>query len=177
MAAPVGGEAARRRQSGAVHIKLQLDERALRNLRAALRAVGTDSPEIREAFEEAVDSVLIPALRSAAPGSMGRRVKRGVVSKAALGTSPRVNIKVRHPGAASYEFGRKYWYRGWKGRARGKGSIKGSGASTFRSRRGQRARPWVGVQGGGALAAARPQLISALEGAIERTWRRLQGSA
>lgn len=176
MGRPVGGESlAKRKQSGKIYIKLQIEEGELKRVRKQLRALGTDSPEIRGAFERAVDDVLIPALRSAAPGSMGRKIKRGAVSRASGGTAPRVTLNIRHPGAASYEFGRQIWYRGWKGRARGKGSVRALGGRPFRSRRGQPERPWIGIKGGGALAAARPALIEAVERGIEQTWERLGG--
>ena len=176
MGRPVGGESiAKRKKSGKISIKLQLEEGELRRVRRQLRALGTDSPEIRGAFEQAVDDVLLPALRAAAPGSMGRRIKRGKVSRASQGTAPRVTIGIRHPGAASYEFGRKIWYRGWRGRARGRGSIKALGGRPFRASPGQPPRPWVGVRGGGVLASARPALIAAVERGIEETWERLGG--
>jgi hypothetical protein len=178
MAEPVGGESlAKRRQSGKLQIRLQIDEGELRRLRRQLRALGGDSPEVREAFEHAVDEVLIPALRSAAPGSMGRRIKRGRVSRAALGTAPRVTVRINHPGAAAYEFGRRIWYRGWRGRARGRGSITALGGRPFRSSRGQPPRPWIGIKGGGVLAAVRPALIRAVERGIEQTWERLGGES
>ena len=176
MGRPVGGEdLKRRKKSGQVQIRLQLDPGELQRVRKQLRALGTDSPEIREAFQRAVDEVLIPALRSAAPGSMGRKIRRGAVSRAALGTAPRVTVRINHPGAAAYEFGRRIWYRGWRGRARGKGSIIALGGRPFRSRRGQPPRPWIGITGGGVLAAARPALIEAIERGIEQTWERLGG--
>jgi hypothetical protein len=176
MGRPVGGESlTRRKKSGQIQIRLQLEEGELKRVRKQLRALGTDSPEIRGAFERAVDEVLIPALKSAAPGSMGSRIKRGAVSRASLGTAPRVTVRINHPGAAAYEFGRKIWYRGWKGRARGKGSVIALGGRPFRSSRGQPPRPWIGIKGGGALAAARPALIEAIERGIEQTWERLGG--
>ena len=176
MGMPVGGESlARRPKSGQIQIRLQIEEGELRRVRRQLRALGTDSPEIREAFERAVDEVLVPALRSASPGSMGSRIKRDKVSRASLGTAPRVTVRINHPGAAAYEFGRRIWYRGWTGRARGKGSIIALGGRPFRSSRGQPARPWIGIKGGGALAAARPALIEAVERGIEQTWERLGG--
>jgi hypothetical protein len=170
---PVSIAPVKRKASGKVQIKVQIEPGELRRLRRQLRALGVDSPEVREAFEQAVDTVLLPALRAAAPGSMGSRIKRGKVSRAQLGTNPRVMIRINHPGAASYEFGRKFWWRGWRGRARGKGSQKALGGYTFRATPGQPARPWIGIKGGGVLAAARPALIRAVERGIERAWRRL----
>jgi len=176
MGRPVGGESiARRKKSGKLQIRLQLEEGELRRVRRQLRALGTDSPEIRGAFERAIDEVLVPALKAAAPGSMGSRIKRGAVSRASRGTAPRVTVRINHPGAAAYEFGRQIWYRGWTGRARGKGSVRALGGRPFRSRRGQPERPWIGIKGGGALAAARPALIEAVERGIEQTWERLGG--
>jgi hypothetical protein len=157
----------------AVKVKIDLPAEDLRRLQRLVRAVGADAPEVREAFEGAVDGVLIPMLRAAAPGSMGRKISRTKIGQAKGGSAPRTTVKIRHPGAAPYEFGRKKYWRGWKGRARGRGAYERLGGRPFRSAIGQRPRPWIGVKGGGVLAAAKGPMASSIEAAVERALKRL----
>lgn len=160
----------------AIKVKVQVDPGELKRVQRQLKALGAESDEIRNAFSEAVDTVLMPALQAAAPGSMGSRIKRGAVGKARQGTAPQVRLSIRHPGAASYEFGRKRWYRGWRGRARGRGAIKALGGRVFNANPGQPERPWIGVKRGDhVLGATRPALIAAIEDGIERAWQQLGG--
>jgi len=158
-------------QSGAgpreLKIKFDLPAEDLKRLQRLVRKLGADSPEVAAAFETAIDEILIPRLRAAAPGSMAQKISRGKVSQAKAGSAPRTTVRIRHPGAAAYELGRRKYWRGWKGRAKGRGSQARQGGVPFRADPGQPARPWIGVKGGGVLEAVRSPMAQRIEKAVK----------
>lgn len=155
------------KRAGTSGIRIELDEDSLTRLRRAFRVLGEEqAPFLRDALDEA-GRELAAVAASMAPGSIGSRVEyRGIRGK---GVAIRAVGVVRHPGARSMEFGRHWYWTGYKGR-----NMK-SGRKV--RRKGQAARPFLGVISGGAMAVVAPKARQRLLDAIEREWDRMLGGA
>lgn len=149
-------------------VKIGIEVSGAKALGRALRLLGeTDPPFLREALDEA-GHLLEGATRSRAPGGMARTVDFvGVKGK---GATLKATVVVRHAGAKSMEFGRLYYYRGFTGR-----SQKATG-QRFRSGKGQKARPFVGIMDSGhAMGAVKDDARRLIETAFEKEWDRIAG--
>lgn len=155
----------RGRSKGTVSANVRIT--GLKEVQAALREMGGDAPYLRKALEE-IGEDLAEEMQAVAPFP-SFKVERPKV----LGKSPalRVSVGIGHPGARSREFGRKYYYRGFQGRA-----MKATGYK-FKSSPGQEARPYLGVVSGPSVAEKiRPTAEERLVDAYEREWDRLVAS-
>ena len=149
-------------------VKIGLEVKGAKALQRAFKLLGeTDAPFLKKALEESGE-LLEGATRSRAPGSMAQKVAFTRVS--GKGATLRATVVVRHAGAKSMEFGRLYYYRDFQGRA-----MKATG-QRFRSGKGQKAKPFVGViSGGQAMAAVEPQVRAKIQAAYEKEWERIAG--
>lgn len=142
-------------------------------LRNALSLLGeTDAPYLRTALEWASHRFIAAAARRA-PGSIGRSITLAGVQPSARYVA-QAKIVVKHPGAAPMEFGRQYYYRGYKGRA--------MRATGYRFRvppgRGQKARPYLGVVNkDAAIGEVQDDIEKMLMDAIEAEWERITAVA
>lgn len=140
----------------------------LNRFRRAFNALSeNDAPFLREALEKAA-GIAMEETRSRAPGTMPQRVIfRGVSGK---GAALRALIQVRHKGAVRMEFGRLGGpYKHKRGGQRGHYRERRAGYS-YKT---QPARPFVGIKGGGAQAAANPRIKEIIEDAISREFERV----
>lgn len=144
-----------------VGISFEIDQGSLKSLQKALKTLGdTDAPFMREAISDS-GAHFAGAVRVRAPGSMGGEVKSSGISGS--GTGYRFKGSVTHPGARRMEFGRHA--RPYKGN-----SPKPGYAYT-----GQKARPFLGVKGGGATDAVRPYVVQRIQQGIAATWADIGG--
>lgn len=156
-------------------------------LQRACKLLGeTDAPFLREAMYDSQELVA-DAVQARAPGG----IKKGVLVRAVRGKGASLvaPIAIKHPGARSMEFGRVWYYkatdnrRGSIGNNRGgigpgggskrrKGSIKAG--STKVRRKGQRARPFIGiVNNDAAIAATSDRVREVISAAIVKEWDRI----
>ena len=151
---------------GTFQFRVELDRKTFGRLDKALRVLGeTDAPFLRAALED-VGSRFASEIRSRAPGGIAGQVGQPVI-KGKLGQLKSVGA-VRHPGSRSMEFGR-VWYR--SGYTVVNHKFVGG---TKVKRRGQTARPFVGViKGDAATAATQPYARERLTEAVEREWDRI----
>jgi len=149
-------------------VKIGIEVKGAKAIGRALKVLGeTDAPFLKKALEESGE-LLEGATRSRAPGSMAQKVAFTRVT--GKGATMRATVVVRHGGAKSMEFGRLYYYRGYTGR-----SMKATG-QRFRSSKGQKAKPFVGVmKGDQAMGAVKPQVKAKIEAAITKEWERIAG--
>jgi len=149
-------------------VKIGIEVTGAKAISRALKVLGeTDAPFLREAMEDS-GRLLEGATRSRAPGSMAQKTDFTKVS--GKGATLRATVVVRHAGAKSMEFGRLNYYRGFTDRR-----MKATG-QRFKSSKGQKAKPFVGIiKGGQALAAVEPQVRQKIEAAIEKEWDRIAG--
>lgn len=134
----------------------------------ALKVLGeTDAPFLKDALEES-GHLLERATESRAPGGMAQKV--AFVGVKGRGATLKATVVVRHAGGKSMEFGRLYFYRGYRGRA-----MKATG-QRFRSSKGQKAKPFVGItRQDQAIGAVAPEVRQKIETAFEREWERIAG--
>lgn len=150
---------------------LNVEVRGLKSLRRALRERDTVSETLVSAMQKVVDETVIPKLRAAAPSqAIADSITRGNISMASRGTAPRARIKVKHPSAASFEFGRVMYYRGYKWPVKGKKSILKQNPEKFRSSPGFQPRPWIGIKGGGVLGEVDAVVRDTLTAAMQDAW-------
>lgn len=149
-------------------VKIGIEVKGAKAIGRAFKLLGeTDPPFLREALTEG-GQLLEGATRSRAPGGMAQKVDFvGVKGK---GAQLKATVVVRHGGAKSMEFGRLYYYRGFRGRA-----MKSTG-QRFRSGRGQKAKPFVGIiTGGQALGQVEAKVKDLITTAFEKEWERIAG--
>lgn len=165
------------------------------SLQKALRALAEpDAPFLRKALEESGE-LLRGAAASRAPGGIGQKVSFGGI-RGTVGGGLRAIVVIDHPGGRSMEFGRVWYYRGFKGHNQKSGHrfragdasfdlVKGRKGALVRKYRkgvgetgaGQKPRPYLGVKDGGhALAAVRDQVEQKLTDAVRKEWDRLAES-
>lgn len=153
---------------GGIYLKFEVDGQSLKRLNGALKALAADdAPYLKGAMED-IGRRLVSEARGYAVGGIAGSLQFKGLSKSKL------NVKAlglaAHPGAKSQEFGRSYYYRGFK--RGGKGSQKSG--TKFKSSPGQAAKPFVGVKTGGqAMAATRGFARTRLAEAIDAEWNRL----
>ncbi len=163
---------------GAAKWGIQVD--GANELKRALKAVGeTDAPFLREALGK-VAADLAGHARGGATGGIGAAIStRPVVGK---GATLRAPLSIKHPGARSMEFGRQWYYQArspMAGIGNNRGSARRAKGSVIRGssrvrRPGQRARPFLGiVGGGGAIGATQHQAREIISTAIRNEWERL----
>ena len=135
------------------------------NLKRALKVLGeTDAPFLRQALDDS-GRILEHEAVARAPGGIARGV--GFAGVKGVGGQLRAVVRIKHPGARSMEFGRVWYYHGYRGRAQKSGQ-------KFRASPGQKARPYLGVKDGGqAIAASKSRVVALLNDAFEREWERL----
>ncbi|MGI8423582.1 MAG: hypothetical protein ACR2NO_05645 [Chloroflexota bacterium] len=140
--------------------KWGIEVQGLNRIKRAFKVLGeTDAPFLREALGKG-GQMLRVGVASRAPGSMAART--GFVGVQGTGTALRATIKVKHPGAARMEFGRKP-----------KPYKKGRPRPGYRYR-GQRARPFIGIKAGDAtIGAVKPDITRMLTAAWQSEWQRL----
>lgn len=149
-------------------VKIGIEVKGAKTLGRALKVLGeTDAPFLREALTEA-GQLLEAATRGRAPGSMAQKVDFvGVKGK---GATLKATVVVRHAGAKSMEFGRVNYYRGFTDRR-----MKVTG-QRFKSSRGQKPKPFVGIIAGGqALGQVEPKAKELIIGAFAKEWQRIAG--
>lgn len=126
-------------------------------------------PHLKPALQESGELVTNEAAQRAGPLS-GSVTFAGVKGNA-VGTVKAV-VQVKHPAGKSFEFGRQYYYRGYKGRNQKSGT-------KFQAPGGFKPRPFLGIkhdQGSGAIAASNDRVTELLQKAIEAEWNRIGGS-
>lgn len=138
-----------------------------RALARAMKAVGdTDAPFLNHALLESADDAA-GETRSRGPGSIGSAVS--IVGLRGSGISKRAVVSVKHPGAASMEFGRTLYYAGYTGRKQKSGYKR-------KVSKGQQAKPFIGVvKGDAAMGASRDRIVMRIMHAFELEWERLGG--
>lgn len=149
--------------AGTAGVRIEIDDKSMSRLKRAFTVLGEkDAPFLRAALD-AVGVRLTAAARTRARGGIGARVQ--YIGVRGQGASLRAMGRVQHPGSRSMEFGRQWYYTGYRGRR----------ASTGRKvvRRGQRARPYLGVMGGGASADIAPFAREHILDAIGKEWDRI----
>lgn len=162
---------------------MRIEVEGLREFRAACRQLGeTDAPFLRKALIEA-GQILTAEARRALPGqaiTAGHRSPAEAFKVRALGVrgkppNLRFVVSVAHRGVRSYEFGRYLYTRESKQRGR----IHAESRRELRAQwqaggRGQPARPFLGVAGGGgAIAASQDRVEELLGDAIFEEAKRL----
>ncbi len=147
-----------------VRIHIELDKGTMTRLNAALRILGEkDAPFLREALDD-VGQRFAGEVRARAPGGIAAKAKYRGVKGSATGLAAKGVDD--HPGARSMEFGRVWYYAGYKGR-----NVK-SGRKVRRT--GQKARPFMGIIAGDkAYGAVQPYARERLLEAVNREWERL----
>lgn len=151
---------------------IQVEVEGIAELKAIFRELGqTDAPFLKKGLEKIANGLLFPAVRAAASSaaaSFGATVKNEGVKGKGLGL--RAVVSVGHPGARSMEFGRVWYYRGYRGRRQKASGIRfrvGEG-------RGQKARPYLGILKGPGIADTIGDAANAiLEQAVEAEYERL----
>src|SRR3990167_808178 len=92
----------------------KIEVRGATSLHKALQILGeTDAPFLREALETSGQLLRAEAAQRAPAGIAQTVASVGVKGK---GAQLRALIRVKHPGGKSMEFGRQYYYRGYRGR-------------------------------------------------------------
>lgn len=133
---------------GTSTLNIEVDQKSLRQLTGALKALGeSNAPYLREALDDAGQRFTSEVRRRARGGIAAKVRGKGVTGK---GTALRFRGVVAHPGARSEEFGRVWYWRGYRGRAMsatGRRFRVGAG-------KGQKARPYLGVMKGDAAIGA-----------------------
>lgn len=135
-------------------------------LQKALRVLAEpDAPHLRTALARS-GQVLQHAAARRAKGGIARAVDfAGVVGSV---SGLKAMVKIKHKGARSMEFGRKYYYRDYTGRRQ-----KATGRRVAHAP-GQKAVPFMGIiNGGGALDDAREPIRKLIMTGIEREWNRI----
>ncbi|HXG36523.1 MAG TPA: hypothetical protein VNL15_06115 [Dehalococcoidia bacterium] len=137
-----------------------------KRLKKALRVLGErEAPFLKAALEEG-GGLLRGAAAARATGGISSAVQ--FVGVQGSGGAQKAIIRVKHPGARSMEFGRKMYYRGFRGR-----QMKATG-QRFRANRGQQARPYMGIiKNDAAIGQVGPQVKQGIEQALEREWERI----
>lgn len=162
------------KRSGNPVVRLELDPKSLRRLRAALAILDDDEKgPIHEAMHR-IGLRLSDEVRSRAPGSMGSKVEfLGVRHQ---GTTLRAAGLLDHPGAKSMEFGRSWWYDQMKGNNRpGSKRQKGARGHKFPSSPGQPERPFVGIKNlDHAIAAVHPYAVEQINTSVTEAWEKVQ---
>jgi hypothetical protein len=150
-------------------IRLRFKVEGLGELQRAARAIAEpELPYLREALMESA-SLVADSARGFARGGIASRIG---APKLTRGRVPASRFEVRHPGSRSMEFGRRYYYRGYR---RMGGRMEG--AQRFRATRGQEARPYIGIiHGDAAVGASADRVKRLLAEAVSREWDRLGGS-
>jgi hypothetical protein len=129
--------------AGQAGVRIEVDKRSLQRLDKALRILGEDRATwIRDAWDD-VGAHFAAAVRRRAPGSMRPTVEyRGLGRSGTLG-GIKASGRVKHPGARSMEFGRGFYWTGY--RVVGRGTRRRFEGGRRVRRTGQRARPFLGV--------------------------------
>lgn len=152
-----------------MQFRVELDGKTASRLNSALKALGeTDAPFLRAALDD-VGARYLNEIRARAKGSLkGGARARGVTGQA---NTLKFSGFVGHPAAKALEFGRQYYYRGYKGRAQKTGQ-------RFKSSPGMRAQPYVGIKNKDqATGATSPYARERLTEAIAQEWERLGSEA
>jgi len=164
--------------SGTASIRIKVE--GVNKLAKALSVLGeTDAPHLRDALA-AIGRQLEGEIRARGRPSIVARIEQLPIRGSGVGI--RLPMAVVHPAAATFEFGRQWWYRG-----RGDGRIGNNRPGSKRRegvfrRYGERIkyhpgmapRPYVGiVNGDQAIGAIQPEARRLLEQAIAREWERI----
>ena len=146
----------------------KIEVRGAKSLHKALQILQeTDAPFLREALETSGNLLRSEAAQRAPAGIAQTVAFVGVKGK---GAQLRALIRVKHPGGKSMEFGRQYYYRGYRGR-----QMKMTG-QRFKAAKGQKAKPYLGIiKGDAAIAAARDKVETLILDAFEKEWIRIAG--
>lgn len=147
----------------------------INRFKRAMKLIGDgDAPYLRAALNDAGE-IADDEVSHFAPGALASAVAFTGVKGS--GANSKAVIKVRHPGARPMEFGRTMYYRGWTGKPRGRGYIKGHGGTKFKVARGQAARPYVGLRNKDkAIESMSPKVTKMLGEAVQKEWARVLGS-
>lgn len=148
-------------------IRLGFKVEGLNGLRRAARALGEEEmPYLRGALLESA-SLVAQSARGFAKGGIASAV---AAPRMGASRSPAAKFDVRHPGSRSMEFGRVWYWRGFK---RGRGRI--IGGRKVRST-GQKPRPYIGIVNGDAAVGSTSERVKQLiADAVSREWDRLGG--
>lgn len=151
--------------AGTSGIRIEIDEQSMKRLSRALKVLGEkDAPFLSAALDRA-GQAFASAARGYAPGGIASRVE--YLGVRGSGGAQRAVGRVRHPGSRSMEFGRVWYYRGYRGR-------NVSSGRKYPVPRGQRARPYLGVvDGGAAIGRIAPTARQDILTAIDQEWERI----
>lgn len=152
----------KRSSTASVNLKVT----GLNATRRAARALGDkDAPYVRDVLADGGQD-LENAARRHARGSVGSKISYAGVKGSGFGS--RAIVVSKHPGSRPAEFGRRFYLVGYK-RSRGR-AIGGHKVA----RRGQTARPFIGVvKQDAALGEIIPRFQVAMGGALQREFERL----
>lgn len=153
-------------------VAVQIELEGVKELRAIFRKLGMeDAAHLRKALERVGKELLFPAVRAAA-GSVSSAFGSSVVNEGVKGkgASLRAVVAVTHPGAKPMEFGRVWYYRGFRGR-----QMKATGIRyNVGPGRGQQARPYLGIiKGGGVAVGIGGEAAQIIEDGIEQEFEAL----
>lgn len=165
------------RSKSTAWFEVEMDRKAISDLNRALSMFEEKHADyLREALAKSAH-LLMPEIRSRARGGIANRVEYSGLKGTKAGV--RAVIVIGHPGARSMEFGRKRWYRSpgagnnRDGQKRAKGSMR-RGLAIYP--RGQKPRPFLGIErGDGAIGATAEPIKKLLSEAVAAEWRRLGG--
>ena len=160
-----------------------IDIENLPQLRGAFRAIAgfEDLPYAREAMGR-IQGMAVGATQQRVPRPSFRVVGMPIKGEGLRMMAP---IKVIHPAAKSFEFGRHFYYEGFtraafigptKGkraaRAAAKGYMKRTGTRVWRT--GMKEQPFIGIKSGGhAIGAIAPKAAEIMSEALAKEWKRL----
>ena len=133
-----------------------------------------------------VQGMAVDAIQQRVPRPSFRVVGLAIKGEGLFMKAP---IKVVHPAAKSFEFGRHFYYTGYTkgafiGPTKGKrataraqkGYMKRTGKRVWR--RGMREQTFIGIKDGGhAIGSIAPQVAEIMGEAIAKEWKRLAGEA
>ena len=126
----------------------------------------TDAPFVRAALGKSGELLRNAAIKHTHPSIASKLEFVGVQGKAG---SLRAVVRTKHAGARSREFGRKWYYRGYNGRA-----MKSGQRFKVAEGRGQKAQPFLGViKGDKAVADVKPEVERLLTQAFEDEFERI----
>ena len=142
-----------------------IEVKGITRLKGAMKVLGeTDAPFLRDAVEQG-GNLLEDAVKGRAGSLAGVTSMTGVKG---AGAAVRALVVVKDGRAKAVEFGRTTYYRGYTGRKQ-----KATGQK-FKSSKGQKARPFVGIKKADqAIGSVAPQVVPLIAKAFEKEWERL----
>lgn len=153
-----------KRSNASVSFGIQVEGQ--KELSRALRVLQEkEAPFLKAALEDGAMLLRDAARRHAKPSIAASIEFVGVRGRAG---AIRAIVNTKHPAGRSHEFGRVWYYRGYSGRR-----MRATG-QPFRSERGQKPEPYLGiVKGNGAVADTQDEIKRGIERAFVLEWERI----